>query len=71
MQLSVQKHTYAKFTLHDFSRQVLINRRQMSEIGDKPVLVYASDNRAVWIIKDTIWENRRCIADKEWSWRTG
>ncbi len=32
-------------------RQVLINRRQMPEIGGKSVLVHASDNRAVRIIK--------------------
>ncbi len=44
-------------------RQVLINRRQMPEIGGKSVLVPASDNRAVWIIKDAIWGNRRCVAD--------
>ncbi len=44
-------------------RQVLINRRQMPEIGGKSVLVPASDNRAVWIIKDAIWGNRRHVAD--------
>ncbi len=44
-------------------RQVLINRRQMAEIGGKSVLVPASDNRAVWIIKDAIWGNRRHVAD--------
>ncbi len=44
-------------------RQVLINRRQMPEIGGKSVLVHANDNRAVWIIKDAIWGNRRCVAD--------
>ncbi len=71
MQLScaIVTITYAKFTLHDFRpifftrRQVLINRRQMPEIGGKSVLVHASDNRAVWIIKDAIWGNRRCVAD--------
>ncbi len=31
----------------------------MPEIGGKSALVPASDNRAVWIIKDTIWGNRR------------
>ncbi len=44
-------------------RQVLINRRQMPEIGGKSELVPASDNRAVWIIKDGIWGNRRHVAD--------
>ncbi len=44
-------------------RQVLINHRQMPEIGGKSVLVPTSDNRAVWIIKDAIWGNRRCVAD--------
>ncbi len=44
-------------------RHVLINRRQMPEIGGKSVLVPASDNRAVWIIKDAIWGNRRHVAD--------
>ncbi len=44
-------------------RQVLINRRQMAEIGGKSALVPASDNRAVWIIKDAIWGNRRHVAD--------
>ncbi len=44
-------------------RQVLINRRQMAEIGGKLELVHASDNRTVWIIKDAIWGNRRCVAD--------
>ncbi len=44
-------------------RQVLINRRQMPEIGGKSVLVHASDKRAVWIIKDAIWGNRRCVTD--------
>ncbi len=44
-------------------RQVLINRRQMPEIGGKSVFVHASDNQAVWIIKDAIWGNRRCVAD--------
>ncbi len=43
--------------------QVLINRRQMPEISGKSVLVPASDNRAVWIIKDAIWGNRRHVAD--------
>ncbi len=41
-------------------RQVLWNRQQMPEIGGKSVLVHASDSQAVWIIKDVIWENRRC-----------
>ncbi len=50
----------ARFFTH---RQVLINRRQMPEIGGKLVLIQASDNHAVWIIKDTIWENRRCVTD--------
>ncbi len=27
----------------------------------KSVLVYTSDSHAVWIIKDAIWENRRCL----------
>ncbi len=44
-------------------RQVLINRRQMPEIGGKSALVPASDNRAAWIIKEAIWGNRRCVAD--------
>ncbi len=44
-------------------RQVLINRRQMPEIGGKSVLVPASDNRAVWIIKDATWGNSRHVAD--------
>ncbi len=44
-------------------RQVLMNRWQMPEIGGKSVLVHASDNRTVWIIKDAIWGNRRCVAD--------
>ncbi len=44
-------------------RQVLINRRQMPEIGGKSVLVPAKDNRAVWIIKDAIWGKRRHVAD--------
>ncbi len=35
----------------------------MPEIGGKSVLVHASDNRRVWIIKDAIWGNRRCVAD--------
>ncbi len=39
-------------------RQVLINRRHMPEIGHKAVLVHASENRAVWIIKDAICGNR-------------
>ncbi len=43
--------------------QVLINRRQMPEIGGKSALVPASDNRAVWIIKDVIWGNPRHVAD--------
>ncbi len=46
-------------------RQVLINRRQMPEIGGKSVLVHASDNRAVWIIKDAIWPNLT-ILQCEW-----
>ncbi len=44
-------------------QQVLINRWQMPEIGGKWVLVHASDNQAVWIIKDAIWGNRRGVAD--------
>ncbi len=44
-------------------QQVLINRRQMPEIGGKSELVPASDNPAVWIIKDTIWGNPRHVAD--------
>ncbi len=44
-------------------RQVLINRWQMPHIGGKSVLVHASDNRAVWIIKDAIWGNRWCVTD--------
>ncbi len=44
-------------------RQVLINRWQMPDIGRKSELVHASDNRAVWIIKDAIWGHRRCVAD--------
>ncbi len=43
-------------------RQVLINHRQMPNIGGKSVLVHVSDNRAVWIIKDAIWGHRRCIS---------
>ncbi len=43
--------------------QVLINRRQMPDIGGKSVLVHASDNHAVWMIKDAIWGNRRWVAD--------
>ncbi len=35
----------------------------MPEIGGKSVLVHASDSHTVWIIKDAIWENRRCVAD--------
>ena len=44
-------------------RQVLRNRRQMPEIIGKSVLVHASDNHAVWMSKDGIWENRRRVAD--------
>ncbi len=44
-------------------RQVLIYRWQMPHIGSKSVLVHASDNRAVWIIKDAIWGNRWCVTD--------
>ncbi len=44
-------------------RQVLINRRQMPDIGGKSMRVHASENRAVWIIKDAIWGRRRCVAD--------
>ncbi len=52
--------SYAKFTLHDFSpdfnsltgfAKLLTNARNQR-------LVHASDNHAVWIIKDAIWENR-------------
>ncbi len=43
-------------------RQVLINHRQMPNIGGKSVLVHVSDNRALWIIKDAIWGHRRCIS---------
>ncbi len=43
--------------------QVLWNRRQILKIGGKSVLVHASDNHAVWIIKDTIWEIHRRTAD--------
>ncbi len=50
----------ARFLTH---RQVLINRRQMPDIGGKSALVHVSDNRQVWMIKDTIWGNRRCVAD--------
>ncbi len=39
-------------------RQVMINRQQMHNIGGRSVLVHVRDNRAVWIIKDAIWENR-------------
>ncbi len=53
-------------------RQVLINRWQMPKIGGKSVLIHASDNRAVWIIKDAIWENRRfkillCEMSSDWN----
>ncbi len=44
-------------------RQVLINRRQMPDIRGKSVLVHVRDNRAVWIIKDSIWGHRRCVTD--------
>ncbi len=44
-------------------RQVLMNRRQMPDIWGKSVLVHASDNHVVWIIKDAIWENRWWVAD--------
>ena len=44
-------------------RQVLRNRRQMPEITGKSVLVHASDNHAVWMSKDAIWENHRRVAD--------
>ncbi len=44
-------------------RQVLINRRQMPNIGGKSVLVHASDNLTVWMIKVAIWCHRRCVAD--------
>ncbi len=37
--------------------QVLRNRRQIAKIGGTPVLVHASDNHAVWINKDVVWEN--------------
>ncbi len=59
--------TYAKFTLHDF-RPIFHpltgfdKSRQMLEIGGK--LVHESDNRsyrALWIIKDAIWGNHRCV----------
>ncbi len=58
----------AKFTLHDFSPifhspDFLINRWQMPDIRGKSVVVHASDNRAVWIIKDAIWGNRWCVTD--------
>ncbi len=32
-------------------------RRQIPEIVGKSVLVHASDNHAVWIMEDAIWEN--------------
>ncbi len=56
-------HANAEFTLLDFSpdfhsASVLRNLRQMPEIRGKSVLVHASDNHTVWIIKDAIWENR-------------
>ncbi len=35
-------------------RQVLLNHRQMPKIGGISVLIHASDNRAVGIIKDVI-----------------
>ncbi len=41
-------------------RQVFPNCHQMPEIRGKSVLFHASDNHAVWIIKDAIWENCRC-----------
>ncbi len=44
-------------------RQVLINRWQMPDIRGKSVVVHASDNHAVWIIKDAIWGNRWCVTD--------
>ncbi len=43
--------------------QVLINRWQMPEIGGKSVLVHASNNHAVWIIKGAIWKNCQCVVD--------
>ncbi len=58
---------YAKFTLHDFSpifhSPTGFDKSPTNEIGGKSVLVPASDNCAVWIIKDSIWGNRRCVAD--------
>jgi len=51
-------------------RQVLRNRRQMPEITGKSVLVHASDNHAVWMSKDVIWERRRWAAGssgRSWS----
>ncbi len=40
----------------------------MPEIGGKSELVHATDNHAVWIIKDVMWENRRRILNI-WSCR--
>ncbi len=45
-------NTNAEFTLHDLA--LIFTRRQIPEIGGKSLLVHASHNRAVWIIKDTI-----------------
>ncbi len=43
-----------------FTRRQVLWLRQMPEIRGKSVLVHTSDNHAVWIIKDVIWESRRC-----------
>ncbi len=34
--------------------------RKNAPIGGKSVLVHASENHALWIIKAAIWENRQC-----------
>ncbi len=59
-----------------FTRRQVDKSQKMPEIRGKSVIVHASDNRAVWIIKDAIWGNQ-CIADTQeifgmlniWSYR--
>ncbi len=62
--LTLMPSSHCTILARFFTRQqVLINRRQMPYIRGKSVLVHASENRAVWIIKDAIWGHRRCVAD--------
>ncbi len=64
LECSLMPSSHCMILARFFTRwQVLINCRQMPDIGGKSMLVHTRDNRAVWIIKDVIWGHRRCVAD--------